>query len=71
VIGQTKICQAGVELPGLCSQGCFEAVKQKYGVQPVSCSCKDTPIKLALCSCNYICALVKGRKVLSVPQINN
>ncbi|KEH21791.1 SCR-like protein [Medicago truncatula] len=58
-------CSRGLILPGLCSQGCTDAVRKKHRVTPTSCSCNDTPIRVAFCTCNIICESVKEKKVLS------
>jgi len=58
-------CSRGLMLPGLCSQGCADAVSKEYRVTTTSCSCNDTPIRVAFCTCNIICESVKEKKVLS------
>ncbi|CAL5191293.1 unnamed protein product [Lathyrus oleraceus] len=56
--GRPDYCTRGVMLSGLCGDGsaCADAVREKYaGVEIRTCSCHDTPIKLAFCSCDIIC----------------
>jgi hypothetical protein len=51
-----KVCNEGVQLPGLCDVNkCAAAVSQKYGSKIISCACRDTAIQEAFCTCKTIC----------------